>query len=409
MAANATHAIVYIGSASYESPRTGLDNVIRTHIAELSQGICDVIAVIVSPTITQYTLFEEGKCRIHVYPNLFHSDASKMRILWEKARLALLTPHSVQSISLYSPAAARHAQAIIAEYKDSVIIADYIYCLTNIPMRVIFSGLRKTIYISHDIVTAEAFRSQLRYSAGAVRKALRLLQLAKSRWCVSRVIKHVNAAVFLSEYDRRLCQNLARKSFALLPFADITPDVGVKPQPHNNTVVFIGSPDFEPNAFAIRWLVECLSPYLMRLQSEIRIVLVGKDAANYIPADVQNVVAAGFVTGDAMHAMLRSAIALVCPIVHGGGVKIKILDAISQHCPVLATEEALRGYEYFQIAPQVYMDDPERTAEVIVELANQPELRTEKINSLAQSLRDYCKYRNGKLLAIADDLAQETL
>ena len=146
----------------------------------------------------------------------------------------------------------------------------------------------------------------------------------------------------------------------------------------------------------------------MQYDSSIRIVLVGKDAARYIPPHATNVQAAGFVTGEEMQAILRSCIALICPIVHGSGVKIKILDALAQHCPIIATAESLRGYEYFSIAPEVFMDDPERTARSIVALATQPEFHAKTKQHLAERMQDYLRFRSGKLVAIAEEIANHS-
>ena len=211
--------ILYIGSASYEAPATGLDNVVRTHLAELSRGMRQVIAVIVSPTIAQYRLFEIGKCHIHVYPNIFHSSKTRLRIGMEKFRLAFMTPHSIHAISLYSPAARTHIETLLTSNRLSVVIVDYIYSLVNIPAYAMRGGKHKMMYISHDWVTSESFRTHWKYKRALWRKALLALQLLKSRANAERALRHADMTVFLSEYDRTLCKEKTRESIALLPFA----------------------------------------------------------------------------------------------------------------------------------------------------------------------------------------------
>jgi hypothetical protein len=55
---------------------------------------------------------------------------------------------------------------------------------------------------------------------------------------------------------------------------------------------------------------------------------------------------AGFV--ESLDDVLRAADAMVCPMHLGSGVKVKMIDALANACPVLASHEALHGFEFAQ-------------------------------------------------------------
>jgi glycosyltransferase involved in cell wall biosynthesis len=62
--------------------------------------------------------------------------------------------------------------------------------------------------------------------------------------------------------------------------------------------------------------------------------------------DARGVNLAGFV--ESLDTALRAADAMVCPMHLGSGIKVKIIDALANGCPVLASPEALNGFEFAQ-------------------------------------------------------------
>lgn len=58
----------------------------------------------------------------------------------------------------------------------------------------------------------------------------------------------------------------------------------------------------------------------------------------------RRITVAGFV--DSLHAALAAADAMVCPMHLGSGIKVKMIDALANSCPVLTSHEALHGFEF---------------------------------------------------------------
>lgn len=58
----------------------------------------------------------------------------------------------------------------------------------------------------------------------------------------------------------------------------------------------------------------------------------------------RGVTVAGFV--DSLDGALAAADAMVCPMHLGSGIKVKMIDALANGCPVLASPEAMHGFEF---------------------------------------------------------------
>ena len=390
---------LYVGVGSLEKPSTGLDNVIRTHLDELSKGDVLIRAIVVSPTIEKYEFHEQGMCRIHIYPNVMRS--AKWPLL-NKLALLLLSCCPMQAFSLYSPRAKRHIRQIAGQQRKPLLIVDHLYATVNLPWSLLFESKRRLISISHDVT--HVMLTEILEAKTGLKKLSSKLQIAKARFIESRMVKRSRPAIFLSEYDRNRYLTSNTDSISLLPF----PKEAYDPSPFSDLprgkhLVFVGSPGFAPNGYAIQWLVEKLAPELARIAPDLRIVLVGRNTETCVPIGKPNVLAAGFVSDEALQETLRTAMALICPVVHGGGVKIKILDALRENCPVLATEQALRGYESFAIAPKVWIESPTRTAEAILAFSQDMAERSQASKQLFERLTSYRAQRQGKLAAIVND------
>lgn len=75
---------------------------------------------------------------------------------------------------------------------------------------------------------------------------------------------------------------------------------------------------------------------------------------------------AGFV--ESLDDILSMADAMVCPMHLGSGVKVKMIDALANACPVLASHEALHGFEFAQASGWVQSCSLEEMEQAVVQL-----------------------------------------
>jgi hypothetical protein len=101
---------------------------------------------------------------------------------------------------------------------------------------------------------------------------------------------------------------------------------------------------------------------------------------------------------------MDAAVGVICPIVHGSGIKIKALEAIARGCLVFATEEALRGLDEFGIQPLLDIKDPAGSADRVLRVVSDPGYASDQRLRLGARYDTYCRNRQGRLASILRDL-----
>lgn len=111
-------------------------------------------------------------------------------------------------------------------------------------------------------------------------------------------------------------------------------------------VTYLGAYSYAPNAEAARILVERVLPALERSGTELTLALVGRDPTEWMRA-AQTRSARIRVTGmvEDVRPHLAQADVLAVPLLHGGGTRLKILEAFAAGCPVVSTPKGAEGLE----------------------------------------------------------------
>lgn len=95
------------------------------------------------------------------------------------------------------------------------------------------------------------------------------------------------------------------------------------------------------NLKAIYWFIEEVMPILNQENPYIRLKLLGKNAPDALGHYSKNVDLVGFV--ESVQPYLNAAGIYIAPLFVGGGIRIKILEAMSMEMPVVATPIAAEG------------------------------------------------------------------
>ena len=111
---------------------------------------------------------------------------------------------------------------------------------------------------------------------------------------------------------------------------------------HPPSILFAGYYRHAPNAEAARWLAREIFPAVRRDHPSAELVLVGEDP----PADLKRPADDGIVTTGAVPDItefLDRAAVVAAPIRTGGGVRVKVLEALGAGKAVVATRLAAEG------------------------------------------------------------------
>jgi glycosyltransferase involved in cell wall biosynthesis len=129
---------------------------------------------------------------------------------------------------------------------------------------------------------------------------------------------------------------------------------------------FIGLFSYSPNLEGVRWFLRECWPWVKSKVPGAELRLVGKDSDGPLRPDAADVEALGYLNDPADEIATWSA--MIVPVLHGAGTRIKIADAFSRKCPVVSTHLGAYGYDVRNGRELLLADDPKQFAAAVVAL-----------------------------------------
>ncbi len=173
----------------------------------------------------------------------------------------------------------------------------------------------------------------------------------------------VDAVVVCSELDRTRsgCPN------AVVVGNGATAPVAVHPDRRElrgatPTMLFVGALDYEPNADAVDWFVREVFPLVRRRRPDaaVRIVGRGADQVGWV-REVDGVELVGPV--DDLAVELAGADVAIVPIRVGAGTRLKVVEALANHLPLVTTTVGCEGIDVTDDVSARLADDAEGFAD----------------------------------------------
>ena len=117
---------------------------------------------------------------------------------------------------------------------------------------------------------------------------------------------------------------------------------------NSRLLVFMGTLDYEPNAEALRKIVNQIIPGIRKLTSiPFKVLVCGrlieKKFASLLSLKDEDYIYAGFVPD--IEPFFMGADLLINPVNSGGGIKVKIIEALSYGLPVVSTAYGAKGID----------------------------------------------------------------
>jgi len=196
---------------------------------------------------------------------------------------------------------------------DSAVLAQYASCARPRPVVVV------------DLDPADGSAAMRRYRA-------RTLSLA-------------DAVVALTERDRALLASLLPSTrVERIPLAVDIPAEPLDPSGNGRDVLFVGNFAHPPNVAAAAALVDEIFPRVAAVRADARLVIVGADPPERLLAHASETI---LVTGRVADVLpfLDQAAVVVAPLEAGGGMRLKVLEALAAGKALVASPRAVEGIE----------------------------------------------------------------
>jgi glycosyltransferase involved in cell wall biosynthesis len=218
------------------------------------------------------------------------------------------------------------------------------------------------------------------YDAGAM-GASRLPPLAKLlearvwKRFVRRIVADVDTLVVLTERDRLEIGALSGDTpVVTIPLGTIVPPEPLDPRGTGRTIVYIGSYIHAPNVDAAVRLARDIVPLVRREVPDAELTLIGSHTSPAIERLAgDGVIVAGHVPDVTPY--LDAAAVVVTPIREGGGMRVKVLEALAAGKALVATHLAVEGLDVTSGEQLLLAESDEDLAAAIVSLLRDEDRR----------------------------------
>jgi polysaccharide biosynthesis protein PslH len=140
------------------------------------------------------------------------------------------------------------------------------------------------------------------------------------------------------------------------------------------TLIFTGTLSYAPNAEGIAWFVRAVWPLVVAAVPGVQLDIVGREP----PAEVLALASDSVrVSGDVpdVRPYLQCAWLAIVPMLHGGGTRLKILEAMACALPVVSTTIGAEGLSVASGRDILIADEPAAFAAHVVQLLGDAQLR----------------------------------
>ena len=289
----------------------------------------------------------------------------------------------------------RHVAPVLADGDYDVIHVEGFYLMQHL------RGIapRPTVLVEQNI-EYQLWEQRAAHSSGKVSRRHRR-EAVRTRVAEMQAWRRADVVAALTEEDRQVIRA------AGVPLVQLVPDgVGSTTKPPQHTaedaapvVTFVGNYGYEPNVDAAVHFTQSVLPLIARNVPGVHLMLVGNAPPPQVHALAgPSVTVTGRVPDVGQY--LDDAAVVVCPLRIGGGVKVKMLEALGHGKAIVSTSVGTQGLGAAVRDAVVVADTPQDMAAAVTELLLQPARRHE-LESAA--------VRHAASLPTWDDAAQALL
>ncbi len=192
-----------------------------------------------------------------------------------------------------------------------------------------------------------------------------------------RVCREFDAVLAVSEEDKAALEGAAGRplDIRVIPIAVDTDEVTVIERTPGPYILHIGTMYWPPNIDGVWWFLREVYPLIRQQRPDVIFDIVGSRPPANLRALNENgigVNVTGYVADPTPY--LQRAALMVVPLRAGGGMRVKILNALAQGIPIVSTTLGCEGIEVTSGANILVADSPDDFACAVLRLLNDAEL-----------------------------------
>ena len=226
------------------------------------------------------------------------------------------------------------------------------------------------LFFDMDDIEHVAMRRRLLRDSGGRLDRLLLLQLPALMLAEIRAMRLAAVTFVCSEADRSYLARLAYPAnVQTVPNSVSFPTLD-DPGLSEPLVVFVGGMGHPPNAQAAKYLVREIWPRVRARVPAARLAIIGPGShADLNPWVDESVTFPGFV--EDLQPWYRRARVVCCPIYHGAGTRVKIIEAAAHAKAIVSTRLGAEGLDFEDQREIILRDEPAEIAAACVHLLSE--------------------------------------
>jgi glycosyltransferase involved in cell wall biosynthesis len=366
--------IVPLGAAS-KSVKYRIENLSSTY---------DVHLLTFSDRIGQYThLTEDLDVSVHFVANPLYQKQKQPQTRWTRlfktmfGRVEALDHfHSLSRalIPAIQTLTAQHCFDLI--HVDDIIIAPAMnYCPQNM----------KIIFFFHNLMTLQ-YKNIYRSRTDLARKVIAFMEYLQIRKFEKNLLRQMKSAVVLTKIESETAHILSPDT----NIYEIPLEINLNeytPAPDlidHQRITFTGTMSYEPNHEGASYFIKKIFPLIRKDFPNAKFFVVGMNPPKYLQDLGDDRI---IITGEVndMQEYINQSAVIVVPLLSGGGMRYKILEAFALSKAVVSTSVGAEGIEYTDNESILIADEPQHFAHQVCELLNDAQ-RAVKLGTNARQL-----------------------
>ncbi|MDE5081899.1 MAG: glycosyltransferase family 4 protein [Trichodesmium sp. St18_bin1] len=296
-------------------------------------------------------------------------------------------------VGKYTKDGAKKFQKLLTEFKPDLVIAE-MWTYRYFPL-VKSYGCHFILdqHNVHGVWLEEIYRA---YSEIEQRKLTirQKIELVRTKPLERRLVRQADQVWICSDADQKQLQSL----YGPLSHSQVIPN-GIKIANYDcihlgkydfpegldkggKNILYLGRFSYSVNAEAVELLINEIYPRLRQVYPDCQLLLVGRNPNQRMVEAAQRdsgIIVTGAVSD--IRPYLAVATVMAVPLRHGGGTRLKILEAFAAKCPVVSTAKGAEGLQANDGEHLLIRDEAEGMVEGVCQLLSDPSLGARLANS----------------------------
>lgn len=218
-----------------------------------------------------------------------------------------------------------------------------------------------------------------------------------------RIINEVDVAYYPSQVEINFLKKCyPHQAIKLLPPYVLSPQENklLEKNAFNGKLLFVGGFRHLPNVEAMLWFMEKIWPPLKNMFPEVTLTIAGSyPSEEILQLANDNVFVTGFVHDKELVELYRTHDIVVVPLLTGGGIKNKVVEALWYEKPILTTPIGAEGIP--DIQNYVSIAEPDKFFSKLREMLETPALLKTASNNASELIKKY--YSDAALYSVLSE------